>query len=107
MQIYLTKPAQMKFAILALFISHGVSFVYNYLFKGEYKTAKPQKLTEAPYSRIIILHVAILTGGFFTMILGSPAAFLIVLVILKTYLDLILHQRGHIKAQSNNPTQDN
>src|SRR4030043_189082 len=43
-QMFSTIPSQMKFAVLALFVSHGVSFVNNYLLKGEYLTAKQQQL---------------------------------------------------------------
>ena len=91
----------MKFAILALFISHGVSFIYNYLMKGEYTKAKSQNLMTAPYSRIVVLHITIVFGGFLTMILGSPAALLVLLVVLKTIVDVNLHLRGHKKAQAN------
>ena len=90
----------MKIAILALFLSHGVSFVYNYLLKGEYATAKPQQLMCAPYGRVVVMHIAILGGGSFTMTMGSPAVFLLILVILKTIVDMNLHLRGHKKAQS-------
>jgi hypothetical protein len=100
-EIYSIIPSQMKIAILALFISHGVSFVYNYLLKGEYKTAKLKHLEGAPYGRVIVMHIAILAGGFFTMILGSPAALLVILVILKTLVDINLHLLSHKKAQSN------
>jgi hypothetical protein len=99
-QIYSIISSQMKFAILALFISHGVSFVYNYLRKGEYKTAKLQHLEGAPYGRVIIMHITILFGGFFAMILGSQAVLLVILVVLKTIVDINLHLLGHKKAQS-------
>ena len=99
-QLYSIIPLQMKFAILALFLSHGISFVYNYLFKGEYATAKPQQLMGAPYGRVVVMHIAVLGGGFLTMAMGSPAALLLLLVVLKTIVDINLHLRGHKKAQS-------
>jgi len=99
-QMYSIIPSQMKFAILALFLSHGVSFVYNYLLKVEYATAKPRQLMGAPYGRVVVMHIAILGGGFLTMAMGSPAAFLLLLVVLKTIVDINLHLRGHKKAQS-------
>ena len=58
-QIYSVIPSQMKFAILALFVSHGISFVYNYFLKGEYKTAKGQDLMGAPYGRVMVMHFTI------------------------------------------------
>ena len=92
-------PPQMKLAILALFISHGISFVYNYLLKGEYATARPGELMGKPYARVVVLHIAILAGGFLTMIIGSPAALLVVLVIGKIILDVKMHLREHKKAK--------
>ena len=85
--------------MLALFISHGVSFVQNYLLKGEYATAKPDKLMGNPYGRVVVMHITILIGGFLTMAIGSPAPLLIVLVGLKTILDVSLHNNEHKKAQ--------
>jgi len=97
-QMYSIIPLQMKFAVLALFASHGVSFVNNYLLKREYTTAKPDKLMGSPYSRIVVMHITILAGGFLVMALGSPAILLVALVILKTIVDVNLHNRGHKKA---------
>ncbi len=96
-------PTQMKLAILALFISHGVSFVYNYLLKGEYATAKPGELMGKPYARVVVLHIAILAGGFLTMVIGSPAALLFVLVIGKIILDIKMHLREHKKTKTASP----
>jgi hypothetical protein len=96
--MYSVVPPQVRFAVLALFISHGVSFVQNYLLKGEYTTAKPDKLMGGPYGRIVVMHITILAGGFLTMAIGSPASLLVVLVVLKTVLDVNLHNREHKKA---------
>lgn len=91
-------PPQMRIAVLALFVSHGVSFVQNYLLKGEYASAKPNELMASPYGRVVVMHVAILAGGFFMAAIGSPAPLLVVLVALKTILDVSLHNREHKKA---------
>jgi hypothetical protein len=96
--MYSVIPPQVRLAVLALFISHGVSFVQNYLLKGEYATAKPDKLMGSPYGRVVVMHIAIIAGGFLTMAVGSPAPLLVVLVGLKTILDVNLHNREHKKA---------
>lgn len=90
---------QMKLAILALFISHGVSFVYNYLLKGEYATAKPKDLMNQPYARVVVMHIAVIAGGFCAMTIGSPVPLLFVLVIGKIILDVKMHLREHKKAK--------
>ena len=78
-------------AILGLAVSRGISFVTNYLFNGEYKRASLPQLMQQPYGRIVVLHLAILGGGFLMMALHSPALGLLLLVALKIALDL----RGH------------
>jgi hypothetical protein len=99
-QMYLLIPLQMKFVILSLFISHGVSFVYHYLLKGEYKADKPPNLMASPYKRVIIMQFTILGGGFLAMTSGSPAVLLLTLVVLKTIFDVFLHIRSHKKIQA-------
>jgi hypothetical protein len=51
--------------------SHGISFVQHYL----------------------------IGGGFLVMLLGSPLALLVVLILLKIGLDIALHNRSHQKAK--------
>ncbi len=92
-----TIPNDMKYVMGALFLSHGVSFVRNYLVAGEYKTSKPKDLMGQPYSRVVIMHIAILAGGFLSFSIGSPAGVLIVLIVLKTIIDVKLHLRQHRK----------
>jgi len=96
--MYSVIPPQVRLAVLALFISHGVSFVQNYLLKREYATTRPEKLMGGPYGRVVVMHTTILAGGFLTMAIGSPASLLVVLVVLKTILDVSLHNREHKKA---------
>lgn len=93
-----TIPPAVRWAVLSLFASHGISFVYNYLIKGEYTRTNLQKLMGLPYARVVIMHIAILGGGFLTMTLGSPAALLLILVVLKTIIDVKMHIREHKKA---------
>jgi hypothetical protein len=83
----------------ALFVSHGISFVYNYLIKAEYTKIKTDVLMFSPYGRIVIMHVAVIFGAFLTAVLGSPVGILIILVGLKTSLDVIFHLRQHEKHQ--------
>ena len=97
--IMLTIPPSVRLVVLLLFVSHGISFVYNYLIKGEYAHARLNKLMGQPYARIVVMHITILGGGFGLMILGSPVALLLVLVVLKTIVDVKMHLWEHKKAQ--------
>src|SRR4030043_57349 len=99
-QMFSVIPSQMKFAILALFVSHGVSFVQNYLLAGEYKTAKGGDLMNQPYARVVVLHIALLVGGILTMAVGSPVPLLFVLIVGKIILDIKMHLREHQKAKT-------
>ena len=48
-------------------LDYGLS---SYLVKGEYAHANPGKLMGAPYVRVVVMHVAIIAGGFATMALS-------------------------------------
>ncbi|MCI0344952.1 MAG: DUF6498-containing protein [Chloroflexi bacterium] len=82
-------------AALALFISHGASFVLNYVGRGEYAQASPARRMGAPYGRVVILHLTIILGAFVAAFLGSSLGVLVSLVVLKTGFDLGLHLREH------------
>ncbi len=83
---------------IGLAISHGASFVFNYLGRGEYRTARLGILMFAPYVRLVALHLTIIIGGLLSIILGSPVGSMIVLVAIKIAIDLALHVREHRKA---------
>lgn len=80
---------------IGLAISHAASFVLNYVGRGEYRTTSPVAEMMAPYGRVVILHVAIILGVFVSLRLGTSIGSLVVLVVLKTLLDLALHLREH------------
>jgi hypothetical protein len=84
-------------AVFALFCSHGVSFVWNYLLGGEYRQVPLVKLMFQPYARVVVLHIVVLGGAFLMQALHSPLAGLVVLVALKTAVDLVSHHREHRK----------
>lgn len=96
----------MIIAVAVLFISHGISFFHNYLHKREYVSANIFKMMFNPYRRVVVMHIAVMAGGFRIISIESPSsttAMLVVLVVMKTFLDLILHLRSHKKAQANIP----
>lgn len=82
---------ELGWAILGLTVSRGISFVTNYVWKGEYKRVRLDQLMTQPYGRIVVMHLAILFGGFLMMALHSPMMGLVLLVILKICLDLKSH----------------
>lgn len=82
----------------ALFLSHGASFLFNFIWRGEYRTASPSSQMNAPYARVVVLHLTIIFGAMAAAILGAPIAALLLLVGLKTLFDLGLHLRQHRAA---------
>ena len=94
-QVLAMAPPEWLFAFAALAVSHGISLIGNYFLGGEYREQTLKSLMGAPYKRIVVLHLAILLGGFGVMVLGSPLPLLLGLVGLKIGLDLVLHLREH------------
>jgi hypothetical protein len=87
-------------AVSALVLSHAFSFVRNYVGQGEYRRVTLQRLMSQPYARVVVLHVAIIGGGFVVMALGAPVFGLLLLVVLKIAMDLSAHLREHATLAS-------
>ena len=85
-------------ALAALLISHGVSFILNYLGRREYVGMTAEKQMAEPYKRIMLLHVTIIFGGGMIMLLKSPVPALVLLIALKTAMDLRAHRREHERS---------
>lgn len=90
----------LTFGAVSLAFSHFISFLYHYIAKGEFRRATAVEQMVAPYSRVVVLHLAILGGGFAVFALGSHLALLAVLIAGKTALDLGLHIRSHRAASA-------
>jgi hypothetical protein len=82
-------------SIAALFISHGVSFFTNFIGQREYEAARVSDLMHAPYIRVIVMHLTLILGGWIVMLIGMPAGALVVLLLLKTAVDLLAHRHEH------------
>jgi hypothetical protein len=95
LQLWESRPPGMEWPVIGLVISHGISFIRNYLIGGEYLTLTLGKLMSRPYNRIVLLHVAIIAGGVPIMMLGSPVPLLCILVILKIGMDIWLYTKSH------------
>lgn len=87
-------------AVIALAISHGLSFLFNYLGRGEYLRASAAQQMFAPYGRLMVLHITIIVGGMAIAFTGAPAAALAILVVLKTVLDIGFHLAEHRKRSA-------
>jgi hypothetical protein len=92
--------SDMGLALLFLAFSHGVSYWRNYIGRGEYQRVAFTTLFWQPYARVVVMHLTILAGGAWAQAKGSPVYALVVLVTLKTLIDLALHllERRKFKA---------
>jgi hypothetical protein len=81
--------------VAALAASHLFSFFWNYVHRGEYRRTTPAALMVRPYVRVVALHFAIVVGGIGAMALGSPVSALVLLVAIKTGIDVAAHLREH------------
>lgn len=89
----------MLFAIGLLAASHLFSFFRNFIAGGEYRRTHPTTLMTRPYGRIVALHITIILGAFLTMAFDSPLGLLVILIVLKTLVDLAMHESERNKFQ--------
>ena len=81
--------------LAGLFISHGVSFVDNFLGRREYAGATMKALMIAPYNRILVMQLALIFGGWIILLLKSPVPALALFILLKIVLDFTAHRKEH------------
>jgi len=82
-------------ALVALAVSHGISFFVNFIGRREYSGETLSTLMTGPYKRLVVMHLTIIFGGWLVMLLDTPAPALALLVVIKTAADLLAHRREH------------
>ncbi|NGX16071.1 DUF6498-containing protein [Wenzhouxiangella sp. XN24] len=90
-------PGLLFLPLLGFVVSHGLSFFEHVISQGEDEGRSAQKIMGDPYRRIALMHVAILAGSAVIIGLGGGTAvpMLLVLVALKTWIDLVQHRKAH------------
>ena len=89
-QLLLLSPA-----LIALLISHGVSFFFNFLGEKEYETTSLSEQLNAPYRRIVVMHITIMLGSLLVMAMDNKLLFVVSMMALKVGLDLRAHLGEH------------
>lgn len=97
------RPRVVGLAAVGLVAYHVVSYRVNFVGDREYERAGPVTLMVEPYRRVFVLHVTVVAGAFGVAIVGSPVGALVVMVVLKTLLDLRGHWREHDRARQRTP----
>ena len=98
MQLWHGRPPGLEWPVVGLFVSHGISFIRNFIYGQQYLSLKVKSIMMRPYKRIVLMHVVIILGAVLIMKLGSPVALLSLLIFLKVALDLWLHVKIHRSA---------
>lgn len=83
----LTQEPNLLIGLASICIWQIVQLVL-FIARGQARTANPLELMGAPYPRIIVLHLAIIFGGFLLMLLNEPVAGLVVLALVKMGFDI-------------------
>jgi hypothetical protein len=93
-------------ALAALFISHGYSFVTNFLGRQEYRSRTVGDQMSEPYSRIVFMHLVLIFGGFLVMLLGDATPVLVIVIVLKIWFDLRAHRKEHRARSPKTPADE-
>lgn len=102
----LTALGAIAIPILILLISHGYSFIYNFILKEEYKNANPHELMGQPYIRVIVMHLVIIFGTIISGLLMKyypnltfQIGLIMLFILLKTIADIIAHIKERRKME--------
>jgi hypothetical protein len=76
-------------------ISHGISFLVNYVGRREYARVSISQQMLAPYRRIVVMHIAVMLCGFLLGLLLPPQVVLAALILLKIAIDAAAHVWEH------------
>ena len=82
-------------AIVALFISHAFSYSRNFLGRQEYLRLTIKDQMQKPYTRVVLMHVTIIFGGFLILALKATLPVLVLLILMKIMVDAKAHVKEH------------
>jgi hypothetical protein len=84
-QIHLDRFLALSLLLLATW--HLYLFVMDWLETRQWRNTTPLMQMFMPYGRIIVVHIAVLLGGFLASFIGSPLIAVVILALLKTVLE--------------------
>ncbi len=86
-------------AIIIIIFSYLVSFYKKYFKKDNYLKIDIEKIIGSSFKRIFVQQFMVLFGGFIIAFTEAPIGILIILIILKTVLDLREYQKKQISKK--------
>jgi hypothetical protein len=78
-----------------LFLSHGYSFLDNFMFKNAYEKRKLMTQMFVPYKRMVLQQSIVILGGLAVLWLGTPTIAIVILIIAKMTIDTLAHSGEH------------
>jgi len=81
--------------IFSIVLSKTVSFVENFILKGEILSTTPRDLMGKPYGKIIAMHIGVILGAFAIQKFGSSVWILVVIIGFKMLVDILTHLNDH------------
>jgi hypothetical protein len=84
-----TAPEMFWFVAAIIGVS-ALYYVFDFLWRGDYKTSNPQTEMFSPYGRIVTLHIAILAGAGVAFSLNEPLAGVLLLIFIRVVFGMFL-----------------
>lgn len=84
-----TAPEMLWFVAAIIGVS-ALYYVFDFLWRGDYRTSNPQTEMFSPYGRIVTLHIAILAGAGVAFSLNEPLAGVLLLIFIRVVFGMIL-----------------
>jgi len=85
-------------------VSHLFSMFINFFGKNEYLGRDPGKQMMSVYGRVFVMHFVIILGGFAVQAFGAPVLAVVMLIVLKTAIDLAAHKKEHSQQMTTETT---
>jgi hypothetical protein len=84
---------QGAYILLSILLVQLFILVYSFLIKKEYRVMNCTTQGMQPYGRIIVQQMVVLIGSFFIIIVRDPAVLSILLIVIKTFIDIYAQKK--------------
>ena len=81
-------PPAGLWSLVAMAVSHGMETWSRFFASGKWRTTEASALMVEPYKHIVVVHVALIAGGFLAVSMNNAIPVLVLIVVGKLLLDL-------------------
>lgn len=89
-----------EYFVYAIIAFQVLVFFWEFVIKGEWKDSNPMAEMFAPYSRIIVLHLAIFGGAFALFLLGQPMVGVLALILFRAVYGVFTNSSDAFEFES-------